>query len=129
MHIPENYLSPMTCAAMGAVMLPIWYKAVKEVKVKVDTDKKTIPMLGIGTSLSFLIMMFNLPAPGGTSAHAVGAVLIAILLGPWASCLAVSVALAMQALLLVMVGFWPLVRMPFVWLLSCHLWVMLFINS
>ena len=56
-------------------------------------------MLGIGTSLSFLIMMFNLPAPGGTSAHAVGAVLIAILLGPWASCLAVSVALAMQALL------------------------------
>ncbi len=44
-------------------------------------------------------MMFNLPAPGGTSAHAVGAVLIAILLGPWASCLAVSVALAMQALL------------------------------
>lgn len=53
-------------------MLPIWYKAVKEVKVKVDTDKKTIPMLGIGTSLSFLIMMFNLPAPGGTSAHAVG---------------------------------------------------------
>ena len=42
MHIPENYLSPTTCAAMGAVMLPIWYKAVKEVKVKVDTDKKTI---------------------------------------------------------------------------------------
>lgn len=40
MHIPENYLSPMTCAAMGAVMLPIWYKAVKEVKVKVNTDKK-----------------------------------------------------------------------------------------
>ena len=71
MHIPENYLSPTTCAAMGAVMLPIWYKAVKEVKVKVDTDKKTIPMLGIGTSLSFLIMMFNLPAPGGTSAHPV----------------------------------------------------------
>ena len=42
MHIPENYLSPTTCAAMGAVMLPIWYKAVKEVKVKVDTDKQTI---------------------------------------------------------------------------------------
>ena len=28
MHIPENYLSPMTCAAMGAVMLPIWYKEI-----------------------------------------------------------------------------------------------------
>ena len=43
-------------------------------------------MLGIGTFLlSFLIMMFNLPAPGATSAHAVGAVLIAILLGPCGS--------------------------------------------
>ena len=59
MHIPENYLSPTTCAAMGAVMLPIWYKAVKEVKVKVDTDKKTIPMLGIGTSLSFLVLPYH----------------------------------------------------------------------
>lgn len=28
MHIPENYLSPMTCAAMGAVMLPIDRKSV-----------------------------------------------------------------------------------------------------
>ena len=45
MHIPENYRSPTSGAAMGAVMLPIWYNAVKEVKVKVDTDKKTIPML------------------------------------------------------------------------------------
>ena len=114
MHIPENYLSPTTCAAMGAVMLPIWYKAVKEVKVKVDTDKKTIPMLGIGTSLSFLIMMFNLPAPGGTSAHAVGAVLIAILLGPWASWLC-------RPCSLVTVESWPLVLTPFVWQLLCHL--------
>ena len=43
-------------------------------------------------------MMFNLPIPGGSSAHAVGAVLLAILLGPWAACLGVSVALIIQAL-------------------------------
>ena len=42
MHIPENYLSPYDLCGNGAVMLPIWYKAVKEVKVKVETDKKTI---------------------------------------------------------------------------------------
>ena len=42
MHIPENYLSPMTCAAMGAVMLPIWYKAVKEVKVKSLLKKRKL---------------------------------------------------------------------------------------
>lgn len=67
-------------------------------------------------------MMFNLPAPGGTSAYAVGAVLIAILLGPWASCLAVSVVLWLcRPCFLVIVVFWLLVLMPFVWLLSCHL--------
>lgn len=29
----------MTCALMGAVMLPIWYKAVKEVKVRLTLIK------------------------------------------------------------------------------------------
>ena len=56
MHIPENYLSPMTCAAMGAVMLPIWYKAVKEVKVKVDTDKKNNSYVG---NRDFLVLPYH----------------------------------------------------------------------
>ena len=43
-------------------------------------------------------MMFNVPVPDGTTAHAVGAVLVAVLLGPWAAVIAVSVALAIQAL-------------------------------
>ena len=42
--------------------------------------------------------MFNVPIPDGTTAHAVGAVLIAIVLGPWAAVIAVSIALAIQAL-------------------------------
>jgi cobalt/nickel transport system permease protein len=44
-------------------------------------------------------MMFNVPIPDGTTAHAVGGTLIAILLGPWAAVIAVSVALLFQALL------------------------------
>jgi cobalt/nickel transport system permease protein len=44
-------------------------------------------------------MMFNIPIIGGTSGHATGATLIAILLGPWAAILSVSVALIIQALL------------------------------
>jgi cobalt/nickel transport system permease protein len=43
-------------------------------------------------------MMFNVPIPDGTTAHAVGAVLVAVLLGPWAAVIAVSIALAIQAL-------------------------------
>ena len=97
MHIPDNYLSPATCAVMGAVMVPVWALSVK--KVNREIPKAKMPLLGIGAAFSFLIMMFNVPLPGGTTGHAVGATLIAALLGPWAACIAVSVALLIQALL------------------------------
>ena len=97
MHIPENYLSPATCAVMTAVMVPVWVHAIK--KVKMDIPKSKMPMLGVGAAFSFLGMMFNVPLPGGTTGHAVGGTLIALMLGPDAACIAVSIALLIQALL------------------------------
>ena len=96
MHIPENYLSPSTCAVMGAAMLPVWLMAVQKVRQEIPREK--LPLLGIGAAFSFLSMMFNIPLPGGTTGHAVGATLLAVLLGPWSACLAVSIALFVQAL-------------------------------
>ena len=96
MHIPENYLSPETCAVLGAAMLPVWTMALKKAKDTVPKEKMSL--LGVAAAFSFLGMMFNLPLPGGTTGHAVGGVLIAVLFGPWAACLAVSVALFIQAL-------------------------------
>jgi cobalt/nickel transport system permease protein len=97
MHIPDNYLSPSTCAVMTAAMVPVWSIAAK--KVKDEITKVKIPLLGIGASLSFLLMMFNVPLPGGTTGHAVGGTLLAILIGPYATCISVTVALLIQALL------------------------------
>jgi cobalt/nickel transport system permease protein len=82
---------------MGAVMVPVWTRAVK--KVKREVTKKKMPLMGIGASLSFLTMMFNVPLPGGTTGHAVGGTLLAILLGPEAACISVTIALLIQALL------------------------------
>ena len=96
MHIPDNYLSPSTCAVMGVVMIPIWIKSVS--KVKKEISKKKIPLLGVFAAFSFLIMMFNIPTPGGTSAHAVGTALAAIILGPYAAIISTSIALLIQAL-------------------------------
>ncbi|HCW55729.1 MAG TPA: cobalamin biosynthesis protein CbiM [Erysipelotrichaceae bacterium] len=96
MHIPENYLSPSTCAVLGAAMVPVWLVAVSKVRRHVPQEK--LPLLGIAAALSFLGMMFNVPLPGGTTGHAVGGTLIAILFGPYAACLSVSVALLIQAL-------------------------------
>ncbi len=97
MHIPDGYLSPQTSLPLLALMVPVWGIAVK--KVKQTLRRRQVPVLSIGAAFSFTIMMFNLPVPGGSSAHAVGAVLLAILLGPWAACLGVSVALMIQALI------------------------------
>jgi len=96
MHIPDTYLSPSTCATFGIVMLPIWRRA--SIKVKTEITRQKMPLLGVAAAFSFLIMMFNIPIPGGTSGHAIGAGLIAILLGPYAAVFAVTIALAIQAL-------------------------------
>ncbi|MGH3447457.1 MAG: cobalt transporter CbiM [Nocardioidaceae bacterium] len=97
MHIPDGYLSPSTCAVGFAVAAPFWYTASRQVSKVVKT--KNVPYLALMAALSFIIMMFNIPIPDGTTAHAVGGALIAIVLGPWAAVIAVSVALAFQALL------------------------------
>ena len=97
MHIPENYLSPVSCGVMGAAMVPVWVHAVR--KVNKEVPKEKIPLLGAAAAFSFLAMMFNVPLPGGTTGHAVGGTLIALLFGPNAACLAVSVALLLQAVI------------------------------
>ena len=95
MHIPENYLSPSTCAVFDVAMVPIWGYAAKKVRETVPREK--MPLVGIAAAFCFLSMMFNIPLPGGTTGHAVCGTLIAILFGPWTACLAVSVALVIQA--------------------------------
>lgn len=97
MHIPDGYLSPASCATLAGIMLPIWYRASAFLKRNMDFER--VPLMAMGAVFAFLIMMFNVPVPGGTTAHATGAALIAIVLGPWAAVLAVSIALIIQALL------------------------------
>jgi cobalt/nickel transport system permease protein len=95
-HIPDGYLSPATCGFFGALMLPIWWKASRSVGKIVKS--RYVPMLAIGAAFTFLIMMLNVPIPDGTTAHAVGGTIVAIVLGPWAAVIAVSISLIIQAL-------------------------------
>jgi len=95
MHIPDGYLSPQTCAVLGAAMVPIW--ATAAAKLKKTLKEKQVPLLAIGAAFSFTIMMYNVPIPDGTTAHAVGASILAIILGPFAATVGVSIALIIQA--------------------------------
>jgi cobalt/nickel transport system permease protein len=96
MHIPDGYLSPVFSLGTGIVTVPVWGVAVN--KVRKVLNNRTVPLLSIFAAFSFTLMMFNVPVPGGTTAHAVGGTLIAIVLGPWAAVLGVSTALIIQAL-------------------------------
>ena len=96
MHIPDGYLSPATCAVLYAGSAPFWYIALRRLKRWLSS--RLIPLLSVFAAFSFLVMMFNLPLPGGTTGHAVGVAIATIVLGPWASILALSIALLIQAL-------------------------------
>jgi cobalt/nickel transport system permease protein len=96
MHIPDGYLSPSTCAVLYASSAPFWYVALRRLKRWLST--RLIPLLSVFAAFCFLVMMFNLPLPGGTTGHALGVAIATIVLGPWASILALSIALLIQAL-------------------------------
>jgi cobalt/nickel transport system permease protein len=95
MHIPDGYLSPSTCVCMFGAAAPFWWVALSRVKRMLNT--RMIPLLAVFAAFAFVIMMFNLPLPGGTTGHAVGMGVASIVLGPWASMVAISVALVIQA--------------------------------
>src|SRR4051794_33674853 len=96
MHIPDGYLSPATCAALYGGAAPFWYVALNRVKTALHT--RLVPLLSLFAAFSFVIMMFNLPLPGGTTGHAVGVGIAVVVLGPWAAMLAIPIALVIQAL-------------------------------
>ena len=55
--------------------MPVWATAARRVRKVVKN--RYVPLLAVGAAYCFLVMMFNVPIPDGTTAHAVGAVLIA----------------------------------------------------
>ncbi len=96
MHIPDGYLSPATVAVAYGVAMPFWYQASR--RIKETLRGQSAPLVALFAAVSFTVQMFNIPVPGGTTAHAVGGTLMAIVLGPWAAVVGVSTALVIQAL-------------------------------
>ena len=97
MHIPDGYLGPITFIIMYLIMIPIWLYA--GYKVQKSLRSRQVPYLALAAAFSFVIMMFNVPIPGGSTGHAVGSALVAIILGPFAAVVTTSVALLIQCLL------------------------------
>ncbi|HNQ03210.1 MAG TPA: energy-coupling factor ABC transporter permease [Thiobacillaceae bacterium] len=97
MHIPDGFISPQTYLPAYALCAGLWWMGMHRLRARLD--EATLPYVAVLTALSFVLMMVALPLPGGTTAHAAGIALLAVSLGVWMAFLAVSMVLAMQALL------------------------------
>ncbi len=79
-------------AALAAVSI-----AVK--KTHDELDERRIPLMGITAAFIFAAQMLNFPIIGGTSGHVLGGLLAALLVGPNAAVIVISVVLIVQAFL------------------------------
>ena len=95
MHIPDGYLSPATLVFMFLLVLPFWFTGIR--RLRQTLNARSAPLIALLAAFSFVIMMFNIPIPGGTTAHVTGAALAAVILGPEVATIAISTALIIQA--------------------------------
>ena len=96
MHIPDGYLSPLTSLILFIMVLPFWYRGVRGLRKRMNA--RNVPLIALMAAFSFIVMMFNVPLPGGTTGHAVAGALVAIVLGPDIAVVAISIALIIQAI-------------------------------
>jgi cobalt/nickel transport system permease protein len=98
MHIPDGFLGPQTWLPAYGAAGAGWAWALRGLRRDLRAD--TAPRLGVVAACSFVLMLVAIPLPGGTSAHLTGVGMIAVLFGVRTGYLAVSLVLALQALML-----------------------------
>jgi cobalt/nickel transport system permease protein len=96
-HIPDGFINGGTSAAAGVVAVAGLSVCVS--KAAKTMDDKQVPMAGLASAFIFAVQMLNFPVANGTSGHLLGGVMAAVLVGPWAGALCVSVVLVIQGLL------------------------------
>jgi cobalt/nickel transport system permease protein len=97
MHVPDGFIDIPVSAA--AFVLSAMILALAVVRARTDLDDRTAPLAGLTAVFIFAAQMINFPVAAGTSGHLLGGALAAILVGPWAGMLVITVVLVVQALL------------------------------
>lgn len=97
MHIPDGYIGPRTYIPLWVIAVALWVVAIKKLRRKLGAE--AFGLAGVFAAFSFVLQMFNIPLPGGTTAHVVGTGVLAVILGPWLAYVALSVVLVLQAIL------------------------------
>ncbi|MCX7149280.1 MAG: energy-coupling factor ABC transporter permease [Rhodocyclales bacterium] len=97
MHIPDGFLSPQTYLPAYAVAAGAWTWAAKGLRESLD--ETTVPRLAMITALAYGLGLVMVPIPGGTSGHALGVAMLALIFGVRSAFVAYSLVLLLQSLL------------------------------
>lgn len=97
MHIPDGFLSPQTYLPAYAIAAGAWAWAAKGLREKLD--ETTVPRLAMLTALAYGLGLVMVPIPGGTSGHALGVAILALIFGVRSAFIAYSIVLLLQSLL------------------------------
>jgi len=96
MHIPDGFLSPELCALMYVVSilsLALAWRGARR-----TLPHSLVPVIAVSSAFVFVSQMLNFPIMFGTSGHLVGGTFLAMLLGPHAAVISMSIVLLIQAL-------------------------------
>jgi cobalt/nickel transport system permease protein len=96
MHIPDGFINAGVSAAAGVVSAGGIAVSVK--KAGETLEDKQAPLAGLVAAFIFAVQMLNFPVAAGTSGHLIGGVLAAVLVGPWAGAICLTLVLFVQAL-------------------------------
>jgi cobalamin biosynthesis protein CbiM len=97
MHIPDGFIDGPVSFVAGLLAIAGIALCLRVTSRRLD--EREVPVVGLVAAFVFAVQMLNFPVANGTSGHLLGAVLAAVLVGPYAGALAVTVVLVVQALL------------------------------
>ncbi|WP_456300733.1 energy-coupling factor ABC transporter permease [Vallitalea okinawensis] len=100
MHIMEGYLPPGWCIFWSLVSLPFFILGILKIKQLIADHQENLMLIGVGGAFSFVLSALKLPSLTGSTSHATGIGLGAILFGPFVMTVVGSIVLLFQALLL-----------------------------
>lgn len=96
MHIPDGFISPKVYIPAYGIAGILWVYSIRKLKRFLNED--TVPFLSATTAYAFVLMMIVIPLPGGTTAHALGIGVLAVLFDIYTSYVCISLVLLIQAL-------------------------------
>lgn len=98
MHIQDGFMTSQWAAGWYTVSAVFVAKGIYDIKKRAGENKMFKPLLGLFSAAVFFISLLPLPVPVlGTSSHAAGTPMAAILAGPFVTTVLSMIALLLQA--------------------------------